>query len=299
MSTSTLPRVSVCMPVYNGEAFVAQALDSMLAQTFGDYELLISDNASTDATAEICRGYAARDARIRYQRNDVNVGPNRNFNLLVQRARGRYFKLANADDLCAPDLLRQCVAVLDCKPDVILCYARTRLIDAEGNSLGDYDDDLDLRSPSPVTRFLTAHGVIRMVNVLQGVIRRDELSKTGLLAPRPDSDVLLLVELALRGQFYELPERWFFRRMHAAAASALKTPEERQAFVDPQAGSAGLLRTWREHLGYVSVVLRAPLSLRDRAALLYRILRFALGDRGTLHRELLQVVRASMRGSRT
>jgi glycosyltransferase involved in cell wall biosynthesis len=287
------------MPVYNGEAYVAQSLDSMLAQTFGDFELLISDNASTDATTEICRGYAARDARICYQRNDVNVGPNRNFNLLVQKARGKYFKLANADDLCAPGLLAQGVAVLDREPDVILCYARTRLIDAEGNSLGDYDDNLDLRSSSAVTRFLGALGAVRMVNVLQGVIRREELSKTGLLAPRPDSDVLLLVELALRGQFYELPERWFFRRMHAAAASALKTPEERHAFVDPQSGSAGLMRTWKEHLGYASVVLRTPLSLRDRAALLYRILRFALGHRGMLRRELLQVMRVSMRGSRT
>jgi len=287
------------MPVYNGEAFIAQSLDSILAQTFGDYELLISDNASSDATAEICRGYAARDPRIDYQRNDVNIGPNRNFNLLVQRARGEYFKLANADDLCAPELLERCAAVLDHEREVVLCYARTRLIDAEGNSLGDYDDNLDLRSPSAVTRFLGALGAVRMVNVLQGVIRLEQLKKTGLLALRPDSDVLLLVELALRGQFSELPERWFFRRMHSTAASALKTFEERQVFTDPQAGSTRGLRTWREYLGYASAVLRTPLSFGDRATLLYRILRFALGARGTLHRELLQVVRASLRGSRT
>jgi glycosyltransferase involved in cell wall biosynthesis len=287
------------MPVFNGEVFVAQSLDSILAQTFTDYELLISDNASTDSTPEICRSYAARDSRIRYLRNDVNIGPNRNFNLLVQRARGTYFKLANADDLCAPEFLARCVEVLDREPEVVLCYERTRLIDAEGRVLGDYDDNLDLRSASAVKRFLGAVQQVRMVNVLQGVVRLDELRKTGLLAPRPDSDVLLVVELALRGQFHELPDRLFFRRLHPAAASAIKSPEERGAFVDPLARSTRPLRTWRKHLGYAAVILRTPLSLGDRATLLYLTLRFAVWDRSALHSELLNLVRSSMRGSRT
>jgi glycosyltransferase involved in cell wall biosynthesis len=287
------------MPVFNGEAFVAQSLESILGQTFTDYELLISDNASTDSTPEICRGYAASDSRIRYLRNDVNIGPNRNFNLLVHEARGRYFKLANADDLCAPDFLARCVEVLDREPEVILCYARTRLIDAEGLVLGDYDDNLNLRSPSAVKRFLGAVQQVRLINVLQGVIRHDELSKTRLLAPRPDSDVLLLLELALRGQFHELPDRLFLRRLHPAAASAIKTPEERAAFVDPLAKPIRPLRAWREHLGYAAVILRAPLSLGERAALLCRTLRFALSNRGALRSELVYLVRSSVRGSRT
>ncbi len=299
MAPSSLPRMGVCMPVFNGEAFVAESLESILAQTFTDYELLISDNASTDCTPDICREYASRDSRIRYLRNDVNIGPNRNFNLLVQKARGRYFKLATADDHCAPDFLARCVEVLDHEPEVILCYARTGLIDAEGRLLGDYDDNLDLRSASAVERFLGAVQQVRLVNVLQGVIRHDELRKTGLLAPRPDSDVLLVAELALRGRFHELPDRLFLRRLHPAAASAIKTPEERAAFVDPLAKSIRPLGTWREHLGYAAAILRAPLSLGDRAALFYRTLRFALSDRGALQSELLHLVRSAVRGSRT
>jgi glycosyltransferase involved in cell wall biosynthesis len=299
MPTSSPPRVSICMPVYNGEGFVAQSLDSILAQTFGDYELHISDNASTDATADICRGYAARDARIRYQRNDVNLGPNRNFNLLVQRARGAYFKLANADDLCAPDLLAQCVTVLDREPDVILCYARTRLIDAEGNWLGDYDDNLELRSPSAVTRFInTVANKSGLVNVLQGLIRSDELRNTGLLACHPGADKILLAELALRGQFHEIPDRLFFRRLHAAASSALKTPEEQQYFVDPAAKAVRPLRLWREHMGYATAMLRTSLSLHDRMLFTYWILRIAIWDRRELRRELFNLARSSMRGPR-
>jgi glycosyltransferase involved in cell wall biosynthesis len=286
------------MPVFNGEAFIRQALDSMLAQTFTDYELLISDNASTDATGEICRSYAACDARVRYERNDTNVGPHRNFNLLVRRARGEYFKLANADDFCAPDLLQRCVAVLDREPEVVLCYARTRLVDASGATLRDHDDNLELRSPSAVTRFLQAVQQIGLVNVLQGLIRLDQLRKTGLLAPRPGTDNILVAELALRGQFYEIPERLFFRRMHVAALSALKTPEEQLAFVDPAAKAVRPLLTLKEHMGYAAAMLRTPLSLRDRALLSYWILRLALWNRKELRRELFNLARFSTRGPR-
>lgn len=299
MSSPGLPLVSVCVPVFNGEAFVAQALDSMLAQTLVDYELLISDNASSDATGEICRGYAARDDRIRYQRNDVNVGPSRNVNLLVQRARGKYFKLANADDLCAPDLLTRCIAVLDQEPAVVLCYARTRLVDSNGSTLGDYDDNLELRSPSAITRFLdTVSNKSGLVNVLQGVIRFDELRKTGLLASHPGADKVLVAELAMRGQFREIPDRLFFRRLHPAAASALKTPEEQHSFMNPAAKVVRHLQAWKEHIGYVTAMLRTPLSPHERALLAYWIFRLAMWDRKELRRELFNLARSSMKGRR-
>ena len=133
-----VPRVSIGMPVYNGENFLAEALDSMLAQTFVDFELIISDNASTDRTKAICRDYAARDRRIRYHRVDDNQGATWNFNHTFELARGEYFKWAAHDDLCDPTFVARCVEVLDSDPTVICCHTQTRHIDIHGNILWDY-----------------------------------------------------------------------------------------------------------------------------------------------------------------
>ena len=100
------PRICLGLPVYNGERYLRQAIDSMLAQTFRDFELIISDNASTDRTREICLEYQKRDPRVRYFRNESNIGPAANFNLVFQRAHAEYFKWVAADDVCEPDFLR-------------------------------------------------------------------------------------------------------------------------------------------------------------------------------------------------
>src|SRR5262245_35151443 len=118
------PRVSVGLPVYNGERFVADAIDSILSQDFEDLELIISDNASEDATEEIARAYVEKDARARYVRNEVNVGAARNYNNLVDMARGEYFKWAAHDDQCAPGFVGRCVDVLDRDESVVLVFPR-------------------------------------------------------------------------------------------------------------------------------------------------------------------------------
>src|SRR5207244_10480282 len=111
--TSKMPRVSIGVPVYNGERYIAETLDSLLAQTFEDFELIISDNASHDRTEGICRAYAAKDSRIRYVRNSTNLGAARNYRLAVELSSGEYFRWANCDDLFAPTSLSRCVEVLD------------------------------------------------------------------------------------------------------------------------------------------------------------------------------------------
>jgi len=128
------PRVSIGVPVYNGESYLACALDSMLGQTYGDFELIISDNASTDRTPEICRQYAARDPRVRYLREEQNRGLAWNFNRVVEVSRGDYFKWAAYDDVCAPSFLARTVEVLDNDPHVILATSVAALIDAQGGA---------------------------------------------------------------------------------------------------------------------------------------------------------------------
>jgi len=132
---SVSPPLTIGLPVYNGQNYVSESLDSLLAQTYTDFELIISDNASTDSTEEICRDYAARDSRIRYVRQPVNIGAAPNHNYLVQAAHGRLFKWAAHDDLFAPKLVERCIEALD-QPEVILAHAYMGIVDERLNADG-------------------------------------------------------------------------------------------------------------------------------------------------------------------
>jgi glycosyltransferase involved in cell wall biosynthesis len=282
------------VPVYNGERFLRETLDSLVRQTFKDCEIIVSDNASTDGTAEICKTYARADGRIRYVKNDINLGSARNFNQTLDLARGDYFKSASADDLCEPDLVEKCVSVLDTMPEVVLCYARSVLIDERGTPIRPYDDNLNLREASAAERFRKAIERVRMVNVLQGVVRTAALRKTGKLGTYRGSDMVLAPEIALYGQIYELPERLFFRRIHPGAFSSLGSAEHEQEFVNPgvRQASGYYARHFRE---YVQAVWRAPLERGDRIRLLSWILRRAIAARGELWRETLASLAAVLR----
>lgn len=217
-----IPRVSIGVPVYNGEQLIGAALDSLLAQTFEDFELIISDNASTDATEEICRAYAAKDRRIRYYRNERNIGVARNFNRVFELSRGQYFKWHSHDDMCAPTMVERCVEVLDQMPSVILCYARSTIIDEHGTTIQYHFEDCNLRSPSPYQRYKHYHyhnPRCRSCCAYYGLIRRSVLAQTPLMMPFIYSDANLLGELALRGEFYEVPEYLFWRRHHPSMAT--------------------------------------------------------------------------------
>jgi glycosyltransferase involved in cell wall biosynthesis len=121
-------KVSIGLPVFNGENYLEAAVDSILAQTFKDFELIISDNASTDRTQEICQRYCGRDSRVRYFRSEQNHGAAWNFNRVFELASGEYFKWAAHDDMIAPDFLQKCVAVLDEDPTVVLCHSQVQFI---------------------------------------------------------------------------------------------------------------------------------------------------------------------------
>ena len=133
------PRVSIGLPVYNGERFISAAIESILSQNYQDLELIILDNASTDRTGEICRSYAETDRRVRYFRNIQNVGAAANFNLAFQLARGIYFKWAASDDLCRPAFIERCVELLDAQPDAVLAFPDPEFVNEDESPLP-YDD---------------------------------------------------------------------------------------------------------------------------------------------------------------
>lgn len=293
--TLQTPKVSIGLPVYNGERYLSQALEAILAQTYPDFELLISDNASTDRTPEIVREYACTDSRIRYYRNEVNLGAANNFNRVFELARGTYFRWATADDLFAPDSLEQCIAVLDRCAEVVLCYPKTVLIDESGSPIRQYDDNLDLRFTSPVERFMSAMKQMGLLNVQYGLIRSSALEKTSLMGNYPGGDIPLILELTLYGQFWEISQSRFYRRMHSQALSSITTLDADQEFWDPKTKGRIFLRTWRHYSQYLRSILRAPLKSSERVELAYRILRSAIASRQTLVSELNNAVSQGLR----
>jgi glycosyltransferase involved in cell wall biosynthesis len=206
--------VSIGMPVYNGERLVEQAISSILAQEYDDFELIISDNASEDRTQEICRAYAARDRRIRYSRNDNNMGSVYNFNRVFSLASGEYFQWAAHDDFWAPGFLRQCVDVLDRERSAVLCFATMAVVDDDGRVLRVHRDHLGgLASPDPRRRFHHMIWYLRDCHPVFGLTRASALRKTRLIQNVPEPDRLLLGELSLLGPMVQLPEPLFFRRI--------------------------------------------------------------------------------------
>lgn len=141
----TTPKVSIGLPVFNGENSLRLALDSLLAQTTSDFELIISDNASTDQTESICRIYAEKDGRIRYFRQDVNLGAEANFLFVLERSVGKYFMWAGADDIRSPDFIALNCEFLEKNSDYVCSVSPVRFEgrDFDEKQMGDrsLDDD--------------------------------------------------------------------------------------------------------------------------------------------------------------
>lgn len=268
------PAVSIGLPIYNGEAYVSSTLASLLGQTFTDLELIVSDNASTDATAELCQVAARGDARVRYVRQERNMGAAWNYNETVRLARGRYFMWTGHDDLRHPTHLERCLARFDADGEgTVLVYPRTMLIDDQGHELRAYDDGLDLPQPTPSGRAHRLLANLGLANAVFGVIRLDELRATGLIRPFVYSDLVLLYELALRGRFSEVPEPLFSRRIHHAMSHrANRSADSRLAwFTGTSASGQIVMPRTRLYLEMMRVTAHAPIDAGERARCLARL----------------------------
>jgi glycosyltransferase involved in cell wall biosynthesis len=260
--------VTIGMPVYNGANYIAEALESVLSQTFADFELIISDNGSTDRTEDICRAFADRDARVRYVRNERNRGAAWNYNRTFALSDSLYFKWASHDDLCAPQFLEKCVSVLNSRgPQAVLCYPRTLLIDAAGHVTEHYLDNMDLAFAGPVKRLHHVLKYLDRCNCVFGLMRSDALRRTRLIGDFVTSDVVLVRELALLGQFHEIAEPLFFRRIHQEQyAAAHTTDQQRMRWFDPHARKPRWSATNRVFMESVASSLRLPLATHVRIA---------------------------------
>ncbi len=256
------PRVSIGLPVYNGAAYLAGAIESILSQTYRDFELIISDNDSSDATREICLDFASRDSRIAYHRQDHNVGQGPNHNYCVKRASGEYFRWASHDDLVAPEYLAKCVAALDADPDAVLCHSVTKIIGRERESLIAHLPGVD--APRASDRFAAVILKPHWCVDIYGVIRRSALVETNLMSGYFGGDKTLLAELALLGRFLRIPEPLFMNRDHAGRSMRAVPFHKRQQFHDTGNARARVTH-WAMYMDYWRAVNRHVLLEEEKA----------------------------------
>lgn len=270
--------VSIGIPVYNGERYLEETIKSILSQTYTDFELLICDNGSTDATQEICKKYASQDKRIKYHRNAKNLGAAPNYNLVFELSSGEYFKWADYDDLLAPDFISKGVEVLDTNPDVAACYPRATFIDENGDFIKDYDPEPDASSPKPHVRFgrlLLDHD--HRLAQASGLIRASVLRRTILHGSYPCSDEVLLAHLGLLGRYYEIPDRLFHLRMHPYMSSqgALASERVRVSFFDTSLRGKVVLLKWEYLKNCLIAINDSPISFYQRLSCYTYVVRWA------------------------
>jgi glycosyltransferase involved in cell wall biosynthesis len=211
--TDDKPLVSIGVPVHNGETYIRRTLDSLLSQDYENVELIISDNASTDSTQQICLEYAKREDKVRYHRNKVNLGSVRNFNTLFEFSYGKYFMWAGAHDLWEPSFISSCIEVLENDPSVVLCYSHTGWIDINDKLLEDIPFRLDTRGLDKVSRFhVVMWAYYNNSYIIYGLIRSEALKRTRLFGNTVAPDAILLTELSLLGAFAHVPELLFYLR---------------------------------------------------------------------------------------
>lgn len=288
------PRVSIGIPLYNEERFLRQALDSLLAQDFQDFELVISDNASQDATREICLDYAASDARIRYARKAMNCGAVENFNTVFRASSGRYFLWAAGHDLWHPSYLSRCFEVLERDPRVVLCYSQVGVIEAQGKLVEVVAQGIDTRGLDTFERFRsTLWGLVRIPysDPIYGLIRSEALRATGLFRNVWGTDNLILLELSRAGAITQIPEPLYFRRLNRNRQAGVETWTERYLeALDPQ-NRHKRLKLFYSHmcLGYMGVLRRSPLRPLQKLCLLVEVWCSVLGKswRGLFFHDVL------------
>jgi glycosyltransferase involved in cell wall biosynthesis len=291
-----MPTVTIGLPVFNGERYLASAIESILAQTFTDFELLLSDNASTDATPDICADFAARDDRVQFERNDANVGAAANFNRVFRRAHGRYFKWAAHDDLLEREYLARTVEALRANPDAVAAHSSVEFIDGDGRRL--HADPFPLHrvgSPRPSERFadlvLTPHWSFWSF----ALMRTEMLNRTDLIGSYTSSDRVLLAQLALLGRFVQVPEVAFLSRDHPERAlkrvpNRLRLPRIFRAigplpaaeWYDPAHSERIVFPQWYLWSRYWDVVRRAALDPAEHAGCRRALLQWLLRNRNAI-----------------
>jgi glycosyltransferase involved in cell wall biosynthesis len=281
------PIVSIGIPVYNGENYLEEAVNSLLVQSFKDFEIIICDNASTDRTEEICNAFQALDDRVKYYRNAKNLGAAGNYKKAFKLAKGKYFKWMAHDDTCSPNYLEECVKNLDAYPDVVMCFPKVVLIGKDGDTLPLIKDNTyitptgriistniqrNFMSSKPDERYSEILFKVDECYEFFGLSRRNNIEKTSQHDAFYGSDKVLLCELAVMGKLKETPNAIAYFRIHDQQSQALKDSKERAAWISPDLNYGALMSRFKCVQGYFRCIFSYSLSLSEKIKCLYILL---------------------------
>lgn len=213
------PLVSVGMPIFNESRYLREALEALVKQDYPNIELIISDNASTDATPEICREFAEKYDWIRYHRFEVNKGPAKNFNTVLENATGMYFMWAAGHDLWSSNYLSACVTLLESHPNAMIAYGCSNWIDDQGEPFGREYGWVDTRGINVLARYFTI--LWGNMHPILGVIRTEALLSSPIINT-VGTDLIILSHLILMGDFVHAVDTSWSRREFRANESAYK-----------------------------------------------------------------------------
>jgi glycosyltransferase involved in cell wall biosynthesis len=292
--------------VHNGENYLAEALESILSQTFTDFEVIISDNGSTDATSAIGEEFARRDPRVRYHRSNDNLGGTWNFNRVLELARGEYFRWAAHDDVMAPPYLERCVEALDARPDAVLCHTAVEIIDGDGANAGRYEPPPWRRSADQAhVRFHDAVLYKGRCHLIFGLMRREALQRVPAYGDYSHADGVLLARLIMLGPFLHIDEPLQLMREHLAQASTTYGVKSAAGMVDYLAWRSWFDPKYEDRLGFPywrilgeyarSLVAVPDVAMTDRVRCLGGVWASAWASKGQLRRDLARAARFVMR----
>jgi glycosyltransferase involved in cell wall biosynthesis len=262
------PRITIGMPAYNAQEHIAHAIGSITSQTFQDFGLVVSDNASTDATREIVEALAARDDRIQYVRQPTNIGANGNYTFVAREARGEFFKWASSSDWCAPTFLEKCLSRIEVDRDAVIVTPRTRLFQNDLCAAWDYANDIAVVETSPAQRVVDLTSNLRLNNAMNGLIRTSALRRTRLIEPYYGADIVLMGHLAMLGKILLIDEPLFYRRLDPASSTALQDAEGVRKHHYPARSVRMLFQNTKHRIGWFRAAMAAPMPARERVRVL-------------------------------
>lgn len=262
------PLVSVGVPVYNGEGTLRRALDSLLAQDLHDFEVIVCDNASTDATPEIAAAYAARDDRVQLHRNPTNLGLAGNFNRTVDLASGPFFAWATHDDWHDPGWLRLTVAAMEAHPGASICATGVSWVDQHEVEFDRWIPSVDLLDVGPAERMRRVVRSMGETHPMYGLLDTDLLRRTHRMRSFVGSDRTLIAELALLGPIVQIPDV-----LHFYTVPTDRVDYRPSLTYDPANARRLPLRTYRLLYEHLAVVARSDLGIADKARVTGTVLR--------------------------
>ncbi len=284
MQENRIPKVCIGMFAHNEEQNIRATLDGLLAQDFKDFELIISDDESTDATERICREYATRDGRIRYVRQQPRLGIIGNANFVFEQCRSPYFAWAAGHDLFAPTFISKLLPVLESDPTVVCAYPLVPVVEVDGTKLLDQEQcRLDTRWQNVAARANLLLWGLRGSEPIYGLFRTDALRKTRLYRPLMCCDNLVLFEINLLGSIaFVADELYFLKVTKRLSHMRDKLANYRKTMYSGEGRKIlGMRMTfWRLFFAHLGAIYRAPVPRRRKPILIASTIFYFLSKRG-------------------